>query len=216
MSELSPSTRALLDAARAGMTPSADAVKRMRANVAASAAAGATAAGITGLAVKLTVIGAVVVGAIGALALRGSGPQVSAPEISLPEVARGTPASVVQYSQVPQPAPVATAKPIEPQPRSRAAPRSRRAPEIDLARESSLIRAADTALRSGKPAAALSAIHVYKQETRGRGQLAEDAAAIEIEAYCLVHNPRVRALLDAFDRRFPRSAQRSRLTTACH
>ena len=56
---------------------------------------------------------------------------------------------------------------------------------------------------------------MHAAETRGSGQLAEDAAAIEVEALCRLHDPSVSAKLDAFDARFPRSAQRSRLTTEC-
>ncbi|MGE0548382.1 MAG: hypothetical protein AB7O24_02335 [Kofleriaceae bacterium] len=218
MSDLSPATRALLDAAREGMTPSAQAVKRMRANIATSAAAGATAAGVIA---KLTLLGVVVVGAISAVALRSSHPQVSAPEIALVEPPRHQLAPVIQYS-LPPPASAdaasadaALAKPVEDQPRSRPVPQARRPVEVDLARESSLIRQADTALRGGNPTAALSVIRSYDSETRGAGQLAEDAAAIQIEAYCQLHDARVARLLEAFDRQFPRSAQRSRLTSLC-
>jgi hypothetical protein len=86
---------------------------------------------------------------------------------------------------------------------------------IDLAREVELIDAAMASLKNGDATAALSSIRTHARETRGAGQLAEDAAAIEIEALCRLHDSTTAAKLEAFDVRFPRSAQRSRLTTVC-
>jgi hypothetical protein len=71
------------------------------------------------------------------------------------------------------------------------------------------------ALRRGAPADALAAVVVHAAETAGAGQLAEDAAAIEIEALCRLHDSTVAAKLAAFDAKWPESAQRSRLTTRC-
>lgn len=71
------------------------------------------------------------------------------------------------------------------------------------------------ALRGGDAAGALKAVQRHAVETAGRGQLAEDAAAIEIEALCHLHDPTTNAKLEAFDARFPRSAQRSRLSNRC-
>jgi hypothetical protein len=85
----------------------------------------------------------------------------------------------------------------------------------DLAREVALVDQAMAALRRGEPAAALAAVRVHAAETAGAGQLAEDAAAIEIEALCRLHDPTAGAKLAAFDARWPRSAQRSRLTARC-
>jgi outer membrane biosynthesis protein TonB len=86
---------------------------------------------------------------------------------------------------------------------------------VGLSREVELVDLAMAALRRGDPGAALRAVHQHAAETAGRGQLAEDAAAIEIEALCHLHDPRTHARLEAFDARFPRSAQRSRLSTRC-
>ena len=86
---------------------------------------------------------------------------------------------------------------------------------VDLAREVELLDTAMAALRGGDAAAALLAVQRHAAETAGRGQLAEDAAAIEIEALCRLHDPTTSAKLEAFDARFPRSAQRSRLTSVC-
>ena len=86
---------------------------------------------------------------------------------------------------------------------------------IDLAREVELLDVAMAALRRGDAAGAQKAVQRHAVETAGHGQLAEDAAAIEIEALCRLHDPSTTAKLEAFDARFPRSAQRSRLTNQC-
>jgi hypothetical protein len=72
------------------------------------------------------------------------------------------------------------------------------------------------ALRRGDASEALAAIRDYDRETLGGGQLAEDAAAIAVEAMCQRGDAAASARLDAFDRRWPHSAQRARLQTACH
>jgi hypothetical protein len=91
----------------------------------------------------------------------------------------------------------------------------RRAPVADLAREVELVDLAMAALNRGEPRVALSAVQRHAAETGGRGQLAEDAAAIEIEALCQLHDPATAIKRAAFDARFPRSAQRSRLEDRC-
>jgi hypothetical protein len=99
--------------------------------------------------------------------------------------------------------------------------RSRTAPEVGpvravgLAREVELVDLAMAALRRGDPGGALRAVQRHTAETLGHGQLAEDAAAIEIEALCHLHDPSTNAKLEAFDARFPSSAQRSRLNNQC-
>lgn len=84
-----------------------------------------------------------------------------------------------------------------------------------LAREVELIDQAMIALRRGNPADALTSIRAHSLETRGAGQLAEEAAAIEVEALCRLGRPEAATKLAAFDERFPRSAQRARLTQSC-
>jgi hypothetical protein len=86
---------------------------------------------------------------------------------------------------------------------------------VELAREVELVDQAMAALRRGEPAAALAAVRVHAAETAGAGQLAEDSAAIEIEALCRLRDGAVAAKLAAFDARWPESAQRSRLTARC-
>ncbi len=213
--ELSSSARALLDAAREGMSPDAAAIARVRGKV--TAAAGGAAASALVLKIGLAgVLAAVTVGAI-VSRTRSEAPAMT-PHIAMP-------------SMTSEPAPIARAHEVappisdEPAPIEMAAEPMRR-PEVtltidpepaDLSREVELIDRAMKALASNDAPRALATIKLHVAETRGKGQLAEDAAAIEIEALCRLHSSTVAitAKLDAFDARFPRSAQRSRLTTHC-
>lgn len=70
-------------------------------------------------------------------------------------------------------------------------------------------------LRAADPRAALAILRIYASEAGDRGQLAEDAAAIEIEALCRLHDPAAAARLAAFDARWPRSIERGRAMLAC-
>ena len=211
--QLGSAARALLDAARDGLAPDAAAVRRVRAKVAASTGAGVAA----GLAMKLGVVGVIAALAVGAGVLASRSHDVSAPAIDLPSAGSETAPPVVR------PQITATDRPtieMAQQSAVRARPvihtdAPAAAPAIDLSREVELIDRAMAALRRGDPAAALASVRVHAVETHGAGQLAEDAAAIEIEALCRLADPSVRAKLDAFDLRFPRSAQRSRLTSEC-
>lgn len=205
--ELSASARALLDAARDGLTPDAAAVRRVRDKVAAGTAAGAGVA----LALKLgvlSVIAAVAIGGAVHASRGGGGDGHAAPAIALPSSGSESAPVEVQSGGVADPAPPARAAvPAIAMPRSEA--------RADLAREVALIDRAMVALKAGDAREALVHVRTHGKETRGSGQLAEDAAAIEIEALCRLHDAAVSAKLDAFDARFPRSAQRSRLTTEC-
>jgi len=86
---------------------------------------------------------------------------------------------------------------------------------VPLAREVELLDRAMAALGHGDPTSALDEVRLHARETGGTGQLAEDAAAIEIEALCHLHAPSATQALARFDTRFPRSAQRSRLAGVC-
>jgi hypothetical protein len=70
------------------------------------------------------------------------------------------------------------------------------------------------ALRSNDPTTALRSLATFERETLGHAQLAEDAAAIELEARCALRED-VTAKLAAFDRKWPSSAQRARVRAAC-
>lgn len=83
-----------------------------------------------------------------------------------------------------------------------------------LSREVELIDLAMVSLRKNAPRAAIEAIRVFDRETFGKGQMAEEAAAIEIEARCTLREDVTAALAD-FDRTWPESAQRERIQTTC-
>ena len=218
---MSPSTRALLAAAREGLGPDPGAAARVRARLdaalAGTATAAAPAAATGSLALKLA---ALVVAAAGAVAVvtipqRAAAP-TSAPALTLDEAAQlDVPAPTVQGATREPAAPpplepvaVHLAMPPEaPPPRSPAA-------EVSLAREVELIDDAMASLRAGDPTAALAAIAAFHRETGDRGQLLEEATAIDIEASCKLHLD-VTSKLAAFDRTWPSSPQRARLTAAC-
>jgi hypothetical protein len=83
-----------------------------------------------------------------------------------------------------------------------------------LGREVELIDNAMAAIRRHDAASALQTLTTFERETLGQAQLAEDAAAIELEARCALRED-VTAKLAAFDTKWPSSAQRSRISTAC-
>lgn len=218
MSGLGPEARALLDAAREGLSPSPAAIHRVRAKVGASAAAG-TAAGAT-LAVKLSLVVVVAATAIGAgvyASKRGPDPEVPRVELA-PAVVESPTQLAVHEPAAPPPGEIELAPMVVVRPHQHpAAPVVEPPPAatVDLAREVELVDAAMAALKRGDPKAALAAVQRHALETRGTGQLAEDAAAIEVEALCRLHDPTTNSRLEAFDARFPKSAQRSRLSNKC-
>lgn len=71
------------------------------------------------------------------------------------------------------------------------------------------------ALRRDDARAALAAADDHVARFGTRGQLAEEASAIRVESLCRLGDARWATALDAFDAKFPRSAQRPRLTAAC-
>jgi hypothetical protein len=249
--ELGAEARALLDAAREGMSPDAAAVSRVRARISV-ATAGAAAGTAIGLKLGLfAVVAAIAVGA-GVYATRRA-PTAVAPRVELANpselpvqsAAREVPApasadddliTIETPAAIPEAAPPgrsgvperqrvpaasasdaqrAVSGPGRAPTDRRSAPAARRPGGSDLAREVELVDLAMAALRRGDAGGALEAVRRHTAETAGRGQLAEDAAAIEIEALCRLHDPTTNAKLEAFDARFPRSAQRSRLTIQC-
>lgn len=221
MTGLSPEARALLDAARAGMSPDAAAIRRMRNKI--DGAVGATAAG-GAIAIKLGIVGIVAALAVGA-GLHDRARAADAPRLEMPmaqiDVVAPVVRPIVERTPEIEMAPISMKRPRIVQVAHVATPIAaapREAAVIvraDLAREVELIDLAMGSLRRGDSARALAALHTHALETHGTGQLAEDAAAIEVEALCQIHDPTVAAKLEAFDARYPRSAQRSRLTKAC-
>ncbi len=225
MTELS---RNLIAAARDGLSPDAAAMARVRARVAATvagstaAAAAIPAKAATGLGAKLG-IAALVVGAVtaGIVWTRPSAPRPAAPSISVGSVDVDQPNGAVQVAaSEPAPAPRATVEatpvprtPAHPAASPAAAPPATDEP-VSLAREVELIDRAMLLVRRGDARDALGVIATYQRETHGDGQMAEDAAAIDIEARCALHED-VTERLARFDRAWPTSAQRSRLQDRC-
>ncbi len=230
---MSPSTRALLAAAREGLGPDPAAAARVKAKLdallaapaAAAAAASPAAAAGGGLAVKLAAAVALATASaavvIAVPTSRTEPTAVRAPAledvISVDQPTVAIRAAAIVHDEVAAPA-------VQTSVREPAAVKHVRVtapavtppmPEVSLAREVQLIDDAMASLRSGHPTEALAAVAAYHRETGDRGQLTEEASAIEIEASCTLHVD-VRDKLAAFDRTWPSSAQRSRLTAACH
>lgn len=227
MNELS---RSLLAAAREGLAPDAAVAARVRAKVAAavgSASATGAAAAIptakAGSASLLLKLGAalLVVGAVtaGAIATR-SAPAPEAPRIALPASEPDMVRTDVHLAAANEPlrsaATAASPAPAHHAPAA-LAPAAAAGPAVEpasLSREVELIDLAMVSLRKHAPGAAIEAIRVFDRETQGHGQMAEDAAAIAIEAHCALGDD-VSDALARFDRTWPSSAQRERIQTAC-
>ncbi len=200
-----------------------------------AAVGGATAKAAAGIAgAKLAAIAVVASVAIGGgvvVATRGSGE----PARVAPVVPRVAPAPAPRHEE-PRPAPRADEPPPDEPPLPPAAsipipppaphhvvaakPAPPAAPEPahdppSLAREVTLIDDATSALRDGHPADTIATLAIYDRETAGHGQMAQDAAALELEALCALHAPEVPAKLAAFDQRWPKSRERARIDAAC-
>ena len=232
---LGPVARALVQAARDGLGPDAAAAARVRARVASAVGGGtgsATAAGAARLAAAIGVAGLV---AGGGLVVRGH--HAAEPTTPIAATSSGETIELVAPSFRIVVSESRTSGPSRPASRTldTGGPESGRpefgrpaagqpsdvpdAPDAPdrptLAREVELIDQAMAALRGDELTTALAAIQRYELETGGDGQLAEDGAAIEIEAMCRLHVDTVAPRLAEFDRRWPSSAQRPRLTAAC-
>jgi hypothetical protein len=239
MNELSPRAKDLLTSARLGLGPDASAVARMRAGIALTVSAppppstnaavpaakiGATAAG------KLAIVGAIaaVVAATSYVVLQRSATRVSAP-VSIPLPMAPSELGERAGTSAPDPAPPAVAPPAAPMPAPRApatAPATgseaaagsrhsepRHRPR--LGRETELLDAANSAFEAGDLERALASLRSYDREIGAQGNMAEDAAALEIEIACRRHEPTRRQALEQFDQRWPSSAYRVRLANAC-
>ena len=194
-------TRSLLASAREGLSPDAAAAARVRARVAAAVAK--PAAGSAGVLLKLGAVAVVAAVVTGAVAMhrdsRVESPRISAPSAQLDI---GEPTSTIATHESHAPASVRTNARVRVQ------------EPASLAREVELLDQAMTSLRLHDPAAALTAIATFERETLGQAQMAEEAAAISIEAHCAQHDDVIERI-DAFDRTWPNSAERARITAAC-
>jgi hypothetical protein len=234
MSALGRETNALLAAARQGLAPDAAAIARMRTHIAAKlaapaaapAAAHVAAAGAAGKLVVLAALGVIAVATTAVVVVtRRPAPQPTHAlrSVLVPVVAARPPPAPVAVPPEPAPTVVAPTLPPPPPPspprhaRVIAAPAPAPAPPVvapPLAREVDLLDHAGDALRAAHYADALDSIATYTRETAGHGQLAEEAAAIGIEATCRSGASAADARAD-FDARWPHSAARARLAAAC-
>ena len=216
--ELGSATRALLDAAREGITPQPAAIARVRANVGAAIGAGAAGALVAKLG-AIAIVAAIAIG--GAVYFAADEPDRVAPVVPPREHPVTAPVVATTNQPAIEPAPAPREELMMPPiVASHAAPTPSHARPVvraDLAREVELIDDAMAALRRGDATAALAAVRRHASETVGSGQLAEDAAAIEIEALCRLGGAPggIDAKRAAFDARWPGSAQRARLEKEC-
>jgi hypothetical protein len=232
-------SRSLLNAAREGLAPGADVAARVRAKVAAAVtvpaatpvAAPVSAPGSSSLLLKL---GAALL-AVGVVATVLVATPERAPEAPLVSVTSHDGDDAPEHVHVAAPndplvipdaparrgkhavAPAVVATPALADPSTDRASIERAPVEREpatLSREVELIDLAMTSLRKNAPLVALEAIRAFEHETLGKGQMAEEAAAIEIEARCVLRED-VTDALARFDRKWPESAQRERIQTAC-
>lgn len=229
MTELS---RSLIAAAREGLSPDAAVAARVRAKVAAAvgatAATGAAAAipakvGSSSLLLKLGAAVIVLGGVTTAVILASSDRTPAPPRVEVAPAAdiddvRANERVVAPNAPLAAPAHPShdkhTVQAVQPTPAE--SPHAvAHAPEpASLSREVELIDLAMVSLRKHAPLAAIEAIRVFDRETLGQGQMAEEAAAIEIEAHCALRDD-VTDALARFDHKWPESAQRERIQTTC-
>lgn len=207
--DLSPDERAALEAAREHLAPDPATIARLRARVNVAVGGGIAGAAAVKVTLSLVTIAAAAVGAI-AYARRAQAPvSVPPPPASVTEVAVEQPEVSIHVvgSAADEPPPPPVELPRTEVPAAAATP--------TLAREIELIDRAMQALRRGDTPTVLATLDTYTSEVGGRGQLEEDAEAIEVEARCRAHDASASDRLEVFDQRWPRSAQRARITAAC-
>jgi hypothetical protein len=208
MTELS---RSLLAAARDGLGPDPAIAARVRARVAASVgapvakpvAAKPMPAGGSGMLLKLGALVLVAGVVTGGLALRRDA------HVESPRVTAGT-----MQADISEPVTTASTREMTSPTALPAAAKPAPVEPASLSREVELLDQAMAALRKQDPAAALAAMKTFDRETLGRAQMAEEAAAITIEARCGLGED-VTARIDAFERAWPDSAERTHITDAC-
>ncbi len=242
---LGPESRALVDAARDVLAPDDVAVRRMRGRIATAVASGAAVGGLAAgahsasaaatstvaagsVAAKIAVVAVVAAGAAvgtGAVITHRATPRAPIVHVAPAPIVAARPLQVA----APPPPPAAVVEPIvvdsppppAPPPRVRVrtqvaavAPVPSVAPP-SLARETELLDAALDAIAHSRFADAIAAIGRYRDATAGRGQLAEDADAIEIEALCRLDDARSGAAFTAFTSRWPHAHDIARLSAVC-
>ena len=226
MTDLDADCRALLDLGRDGLGPDPATVARLRSRVEATVvvAGGATAA--AGFASKLGLTTAkLIVLATTAVTLTTAAVVVHVrANVAVMPVAvtadHAPPPVIAKPAR--RPDPVVAPPPVIPPPpppvrvaTAHRAPPAPPPPRASLTRETELVDLATAAMRSGDLATLRATVQVYARETGNAGQLAEDIAAIEVEALCRANDSDAPTRLAAFDARWPHAGQRQRLTAAC-
>jgi len=196
MSELGPEARALLDAARAGATPTAEETARLWGRVSGAVARGAAGGAGLGIAAKigLAVIAAIAIGGASRVASRVGAPTFVEPRATAPSVA-----ALVR-------APVAPIVEAVPTISVEALPRAIATADDDVA----LVRAAYDALRAGAAARALATVDEHARK-HPRSALAPEREATRVLALCaLGRTAAARAALDRYRAAFPPSPRLAR------
>jgi hypothetical protein len=230
--ELGADVRALLGQGRDHFGPDAATIARLRSRI-DSAVATVPASAAKALGVKLTIVA--VTATVGAGVYRFVDARIDAVALAAPQIAVLEPDSELELrsslaSQEPSPPSAPSSEPamtieasvalvpspvaVEPAVEAAALAPSPE-PGISLAREIELVDRAALGLRRRDFDAALRALHSYAGETKGGGQLAQDAAAIEVEVLCRLDDPKAPAQLAGFDQRWPQSAHRIHLRATC-
>ena len=226
--ELGADMRALLAAGRDHLGPDAATVARLRSRIdaAVAPAAAAPASAAKALGIKLTLVAVTAAVSAGVYRYIDERREVAAPS-ALPigagdELLDIEMRSALASHEPPPPAPQRTAERAPEPPLQVAmadvAPAVAAPPVetgISLAREIELVDRAALGLRRRDLDAALQALRSYADEAQGRGQLAQDAAAIEVEVLCRKHDSKAAAQLAAFEQRWPSSAHNSHLRVTC-
>jgi hypothetical protein len=222
--ELPADVQALLARGRDHLGPDAQTIARLRSRI--DAAAGTAPMGAAkALGVKLMVV--VVTATVGAgiyrfVEPRAVGAAPVPPQIALVDsIEIETRSALASHEPAPpsEPArqqlvPIEVAPAIEPM--TPAAPAEQPVEQgISLAREIELVDRASLGLRRRDLDAARATLQTYADETKGRGQLAQDAGAIEVEVLCRLRDSTAATQLAAFEQRWPSSAHRSHLRATC-
>jgi hypothetical protein len=230
MSELEPTTRALLSASRSADEPSAEAVSRVErslmlkiaAGASASVAIGATSAKAAGTSLAVKLGGGALV-----LALVGGGVVLSQQQPAPKSEGAGAPRVVTSAApaapqlpaaapaHAPVPADEAGQPPAADPPATKREPIKPESPALKLKAEAALIGEAQRALGAGRAAEALERLAQYDQRFPG-GALRGEADATRVFALC--QSGRLRegeAAKQTFLRRYPASPATPRVRSAC-
>jgi hypothetical protein len=230
MSELSPRTRALLDASRAARNPSPQQLEHVRHSLLARLAAGATAAGYgataatasaasgLGLGAKVIAVAAVTLGGWGGWHWATQGAAESAavvlPAERVPAPRQAATEVPVAHSAAEPAAPQPTIPPLV-APRAGSSSAQRAAPEDSLLEEARMLGEVQKALGAGQVASALSRLGEYDARFP-RGSLRVEAEAARVLALCQGGSSGPgRAAAERFLKRYPASPAASRVRQAC-